>query len=97
MKKVLLFLVSLNLSANCDYLVKDKTGYHFQCSKVKYSKEQVRDINKRLFRVKVMPIYLEDRKLSVRFNHYKVLTVTQRLNRDQLEQLEEIEKELARK
>ena len=97
MRKILLFLVSLNLSANCYYLVKDKSGYHFQCSKVKYSKEQVKDINKRLFRVKVMPIYLEDRKLSVRFNHYKVLTVTQRLNQEQLEQLEEIEKELARK
>lgn len=79
-------LLVLSLSANCDYLVKDRRGfYKFNCGKIRYSKLQVQDINKRLFKEKTMPLILQDRKITVKFNHYKVLSVTQRLNQEQLE------------
>lgn len=74
-------------SANCDYLVKTKKGYRFNCGKTYYTKTQAKDINKRLFQSKLMPLVLPDRKVLIRFDHYKVLSITQKLNQEQLDKL----------
>lgn len=80
-------LCTIPITANCDYLVKTKKGFKFNCGKVYYSKVQVKDINKRLFKEKIMPLKLADRKVYIKFNHYKTLSITQKLNRDVLDKL----------
>lgn len=89
-KKILILVIvlySIQTTANCDYLVRTKKGFKFNCGKVYYSKVQVKDINKRLFKKKTMILALRDRKLYVDFNHYKTLSYTQKLNQIELDKL----------
>lgn len=87
---ILILISFIQVSANCDYFIKTKKGYRFNCGKVYYTKSQAKDVNKRLFNEKVMPLVLKDRKIIVKFNHYKVLSVTQKLNAEQLELITEL-------
>ena len=80
-------LLTTTITANCDYLVKTKKGFRFNCGKVYYSKVQAKDVNKRLFREKEMVLKLHDRKVIVKFNHYKALSLTQKLNKEVLDRL----------
>lgn len=92
---VTLLLITLDMNAksickNPDVLIKTKNGYRFACSKILYAKKQAQEINSKLYRVQTMPIILRDRKLYVKFNHYKTLSLTQVLNEEQYTKLTQL-------
>ena len=75
---------------NQDVIVGRGNVYNFACSKIRYTKKQAVEINSKLFRVKTMPIQLADKKLVVKFNHYKTLSITEELNQEQYNNISQL-------
>lgn len=75
---------------NQDVIVGRGNVYNFACSKIRYTKKQAVEINSKLFRVKTMPIQLADKKLVVKFNHYKTLSITEELNQEQYDNISQL-------
>jgi hypothetical protein len=96
MKKIIIvgLLATIGLESkpckNQDVIVGRGNVYNFACSKIKYTKKQAVEINSKLFRVKTMPIQLVDKKLVVKFNHYKTLSITEELNKEQYNNISQL-------
>ena len=96
MKKIIIvgLLATIGLESkpckNQDVIVGRGNVYNFACSKIRYTKKQAVEINSKLFRVKTMPIQLADKKLVVKFNHYKTLSITEELNQEQYNNISQL-------
>lgn len=96
MKKIIIvgLLATIGLESkpckNQDVIVGRGNVYNFACSKIRYTKKQAVEINSKLFRVKTMPIQLADKKLVVKFNHYKTLSITEELNQEQYDNISQL-------
>ena len=96
MKKIIIvgLLATIGLESkpckNQDVIVERGNVYNFACSKIRYTKKQAVEINSKLFRVKTMPIQLADKKLVVKFNHYKTLSITEELNQEQYDNISQL-------
>ena len=96
MKKIIIvgLLATIGLESkpckNQDVIVGRGNVYNFACSKIRYTKKQAVEINSKLFRVKTMPIQLADKKLVVKFNHYKTLSITEELNKEQYNNISQL-------
>lgn len=96
MKKIIIvgLLATIGIESkpcrNQDVIVGRGNVYNFACSKIRYTKKQAVEINSKLFRVKTMPIQLADKKLVVKFNHYKTLSITEELNQEQYNNISQL-------
>ncbi len=96
MKKIIIvgLLATIGIESkpcrNQDVIVGKGNVYNFACSKIRYTKKQAAEINSKLFRVKTMPIQLADKKLVVKFNHYKTLSITEELNQEQYNNISQL-------
>lgn len=96
MKKIIIvgLLATIGLESkpckNQDVIVGKGNVYNFACSKIRYTKKQAVEINSKLFRVKTMPIQLADKKILVKFNHYKTLSITETLNQEQYDNISQL-------
>lgn len=96
MKKIIIvgLLATIGIESkpcrNQDVIVRKGNVYNFACSKIRYTKKQAIEINSKLFRVKTMPIQLQDKKLVVKFNHYKTLSITETLNKEQYDNISQL-------
>ena len=96
MKKIIIvgLLATIGIESkpcrNQDVIVGRGNVYNFACSKIRYTKKQAVEINSKLFRVKTMPIQLADKKLVVKFNHYKTLSITEELNQEQYDNISQL-------
>ena len=96
MKKIIIvgLLATIGLESkpckNQDVIVGRGNVYNFACSKIRYTKKQAVEINSKLFRVKTMPIQLADKKIVVKFNHYKTLSITEELNQEQYDNISQL-------
>lgn len=96
MKKIimLVLLATIGLESkpckNQDMIVGKRNVYNFACSKIRYTKKQAIEINSKLFRVKTMPIQLANKKIVVKFNHYKTLSITETLNQEQYQNISQL-------
>ncbi|MBK8399501.1 MAG: hypothetical protein IPL26_30200 [Leptospiraceae bacterium] len=91
----IILLLTLDIQAksickNPDVLIYTKKGFYFSCGKIAYSKKQAIEINSKLYKTQTMVIKLSDRKLNIRFNHYKIKSYTQILNEEELAKISQL-------